>query len=206
MIPKTTSRLWMFAALLLLTNCASITTGTKQEMEIASEPSNAACVVEQDGKVLASIMRTPKTVAIGKSWSDLFITCAKEGYLTDITRVTTEFQGATLGNALIGGGIGLMIDASNGTMRKYPDAYIAYLIPERFDSLASANQFFDGLIQRVTERHNEKYAYLTSQCKNADDHKSNCDQRIREVNSILAKEKERIESARRRSLNALTQS
>ncbi len=55
-----------------------------------------------------------------KSKNDLVVTCSKPGYETASITQSPKFVGTTFGNILLGGGIGVIVDASTGANYEYP--------------------------------------------------------------------------------------
>jgi len=51
----------------------------------------------------------------------LNVSCSKPGYSDGSTQVTGRVEGTTAGNILLGGVIGLGVDAASGALYKYPD-------------------------------------------------------------------------------------
>ena len=49
------------------------------------------------------------------------MTCAKEGYQTATVSHAPSFGGATFGNIIAGGVIGVVVDAASGANYSYPD-------------------------------------------------------------------------------------
>ncbi len=70
------------------------------------------------------------------------IVCDKEKYKTATLEVAETFQGATLGNILIGGGVGIIVDAVSGAAQKYPDEVILWMEPEQWRSEEEKIQWF----------------------------------------------------------------
>lgn len=58
---------------------------------------------------------------LDKSKNDLSVTCAKDGYQTATTVHAPSFGGATFGNIIAGGVIGVVVDAASGANYSYPD-------------------------------------------------------------------------------------
>lgn len=96
------------------TACATVTRGTKEAFTVESEPAGA--------KVTSTLLEvscdaTPCTFKIPRK-SEFDITIAKPGYKTVNTRVTNQVAGAgaagMAGNVLVGGIIGIGVDAVSG--------------------------------------------------------------------------------------------
>jgi hypothetical protein len=136
--------------------CATIVEGTDQPVTVVTEPSGAVCHLQREGKTVGVVNPTPGTVEIDKSISDITVSCEKEGQLPASGILSSEFQGMTLGNAIIGGVIGVGIDAASGAMNQYPSNIVLHLPPQAFSSAAERDAYFDG---RIAEIEND---YLTA--------------------------------------------
>lgn len=129
---KNFSRTSRFAALALsgclllnLTGCATILNGTSQTVEVRSAPHGARVVV--DGRdvgatpLKADLKRgVPHTVQI-----------SKDGYLDETVVTTTRGNGTIALNAVLGGGVGAVIDLASGAATHVtPDAVAVDLVEE----------------------------------------------------------------------------
>jgi PEGA domain len=104
---------------ILLSGCATIMTGTTQKVPVNSNPSGA--VAKVDGGMVAV---TPTIFNLERK-TDHTIEISKEGYRVATVILRHTLSGATAGNILIGGVIGLAVDGCSGAMFK--------LVPERVD-------------------------------------------------------------------------
>lgn len=105
-------------ALLLLPACASMTTGTTQNIAVETSPPAAQCDLSNDkGKWF--LKETPGSVTINRSASALVVSCDK-GELTGTTSAESTTQGSAFGNILLGGIIGASVDMSTGAAYGYP--------------------------------------------------------------------------------------
>jgi hypothetical protein len=75
--------------------------------------------VDRDGQRV-SALSTPGNFSVSKSRRDLTVSCSKEGYSPAVAQVESGFTGSTLGNILLGGGVGLIVDAASGANNRYP--------------------------------------------------------------------------------------
>ncbi|MEO0509191.1 MAG: PEGA domain-containing protein [Verrucomicrobiota bacterium] len=123
------------ALVLFGSGCASVTRGTMDALEVNSEPAGAHVEVERKKKPLAKkelkenvlaeesdefgplVGKTPAVFTLKRS-GDYKVTISKEGYETATVDVTHKIAGAgaagMAGNALVGGVIGVAVDASSG--------------------------------------------------------------------------------------------
>ena len=136
----------LFGAITLGTSaCATLTTGSSQSVTINTEPSGAICTLSRGGSPIAIVNPTPGTVAVSKSMKNIFILCKKDGFQDSPGILEARFQGMTIGNVILGGVIGLAIDAGSGAMAKYDPMLSIILIPQEFRSLAERDTFFDKM-------------------------------------------------------------
>ncbi len=105
--------------LLGLGACASIVEGTSQTININTNPTAASCTFQRDGRVLGVVSPTPGSIRVDKNSNDIRVDCKKPGYQDVNYYVKSEFAGATLGNLLLGGVVGVVVDAGTGANRKY---------------------------------------------------------------------------------------
>jgi len=114
----------LFAALLLgitlsATSCATILTGTKDKITFNTTPEGAKVMHKGVEKCI-----TPCTAEIPRSLSKQMVTFEKEGFNSKEMKLTKSFNPVSLVNILLGGVIGVGIDAATGSLTKYsPKAY-----------------------------------------------------------------------------------
>ena len=113
-----------------LSGCASIVKGTTQKITIKTNPPGATCRVEQNNNTIATISPTPDIINVPKSKHDLTLTCNKPSYRTAVHVIPSDVEAMTMGNILLGGVIGLAIDAGTGAMNKY-DANVTITLTRR---------------------------------------------------------------------------
>lgn len=101
--------------LLLLSACASMTSGSTQTINIATTPlSGASCVVSNDRNSLSAT--TPAALTVQRSKHALNVTCVSGEY-RGATSVTPDLKNA----ALFGGALGMSYDMGTGAAYDYPD-------------------------------------------------------------------------------------
>lgn len=110
--------------------CSTIVEGTSQDITLATVPSEAACSVQKNGVVIATVNKTPGRVTVEKSSTDLAVVCNKEGYKETRGMLDSDLAAATFGNVIAGGLVGVVIDASTGANRKYDSSITVTLVPE----------------------------------------------------------------------------
>ncbi|MFZ6849916.1 hypothetical protein [Undibacterium sp. RuRC25W] len=66
-------------------------------------------------------MTTPGSVLIHRSSSNLSVICKKDGNDPASATVISRVAGSMFGNILLGGGVGAIVDHSNGSAYNYPE-------------------------------------------------------------------------------------
>ena len=123
------SRIASLSLLLLATACASITQGTTQSVGISTDPPGATCTISRGGQQLASVARTPGTVTVSKSSRALDVRCTRADHNPALISVPSSTAAMTAGNLLVGGVVGLAVDAGTGAMNYYPANVAVTLTP-----------------------------------------------------------------------------
>jgi hypothetical protein len=148
----------------LLPACATVTSGTTQAISVMSDPPGAACLLRREGALVGVMHPTPGTVTIGKSTRDLAVSCTRAGSLATARSVPAEFQAMTAGNILLGGVIGLAVDAASGAMSKYPETIHLVLAPDSFPSAAERDAYFGQRIAEARQMYEGRIATSRSTC------------------------------------------
>lgn len=110
--------------------CATITTGTSQNISVLTDPPGASCTLTRDGGVVGVVNPTPGSVTVSKSARDIALRCTRPGSQPGVATATPQLQAMTAGNILIGGLIGFGIDAASGALTYYPSDVRVSLEPE----------------------------------------------------------------------------
>ena len=112
-------------SLLLLTSCASILNGSKQEVSIRTEPSVPAnCKI--DGSDFNAEIEAPAKVTIQKSYYPTNITCSANGQ-TGSVKVLSDVSNWGYGGAVAGLGVGSGVDTYTGAAYEYPSEIVVKL-------------------------------------------------------------------------------
>jgi hypothetical protein len=98
------------ALTLLFSSCATIISGSKQNVKFASNPSSASIFIDE-----VEVGKTPFEIKLARK-SEHSVMIKLDGYQTFQTNLTKEFNAWYLGNILIGGLIGLIIDPITGAI------------------------------------------------------------------------------------------
>ena len=110
--------LTMCAAAISLGGCATIVTGTSQNVTVTSSPTGAKCDVAREGGQIQT-GTTPMTFSVSKSRHDLTITCMNDVGGKGNATSKSGAEPWIFGNLLFGGIPGLVIDLVSGGIVKY---------------------------------------------------------------------------------------
>lgn len=110
--------------------CATITRGTTDQVQILSEPAGAEVRTS-----LNQTCTTPCTLQFNRK-DEFTVTASKPGYHSAEMPVTTRIAGGGAagfaGNVLIGGVVGMGVDAASGaTLEHYPNPVMLNMVPLR---------------------------------------------------------------------------
>lgn len=111
-------------AFLGLAGCATVINGSTQDVTVRSEPIGAACQVLQHGYPIGNVTRTPGMVKVTRGGGDLEVDCRWADGRTGRSIISGHMATATMGNAVLGGLIGLEIDEATGDGTAYADPLI----------------------------------------------------------------------------------
>ncbi len=127
-------KLLVIAVALSLGGCATVTRGTTNKITFESEPEGA--YVETN--IGQTCPETPCVLEFSRK-AEFTATFSKQGYHDKSIAVQTRIAGAGVagiaGNVLIGGIVGVGVDAASGaTLEHYPNPVRAELVPARVKS------------------------------------------------------------------------
>lgn len=109
---------------LLFTGCASILNDSVHSMKVEAKTSDGQLVVGADCKLTNNYgsvsMKSGDTVQVRRSGEDLDINCIHLQNPDANAKAISRVNGGMLGNIIIGGGIGAIIDHNKGTAYTYP--------------------------------------------------------------------------------------
>ena len=182
------------AVALASTACATIANGTSQDLDVETQPDAAACKIDRQGATIGMVNPTPGKTSIPRHKDNILVSCTLDGYEASNEVLASNFSGVTFGNLLLGGLVGVVIDASSGANNKYPEKITVILTPASFPSEAARDLYFDGVKSRLSTTTETEVKRLDASCS------SNMRELCRtEAKQILeARDKALIELDRRR--------
>jgi hypothetical protein len=106
--------------------CATIVKGTKQKVAV-NTPGVQGAMCELSSPVIGrQTVQTPGTVVLKKSRHNVTVKCTAQCYGEGVAVLASTTEIMTAGNILVGGVVGLGVDAATGAMNKYePSVEIA---------------------------------------------------------------------------------
>ena len=155
--------------------CATVTSGSSQTLTIETDPPAAACTLTRADQLIGVVNPTPGSISIEKSKKDISVTCKKDGYRDETAMLGSKFAGATLGNILLGGLIGIGVDAMSGATSKYPTSLSIQLMPNSFASVAERDEYFDKLKDHLTQQAASKRDQINKSCT------SQCESKLKQL-------------------------
>lgn len=106
----------------LLSGCASVIKGSTQSINISTPPTTGAICNLSSAQGNWQVM-SPGAVSVDKSKEDIQIRCAKPGWQEAALTIPSNFEGWTVGNILLGGVVGIGVDAATGAINEYPHTF-----------------------------------------------------------------------------------
>jgi hypothetical protein len=103
----------------ILAACATITKGTTQVVAVNTPGvAGASCTLTSPAIGTLTVV-TPDTISLPNASDNISVRCSKECYQDGAGVISSNMEGMTAGNIILGGVIGLGVDAVSGAMNKY---------------------------------------------------------------------------------------
>lgn len=113
--------------LALVSGCATVTTGTTQSVTVdtvnadgTSVPGYTCRIVNGKGSWTVT---TPGSTTLNKAYGDATVNCDKAGQPSASAVVQSQTKAYTFGNVILGGLVGVGVDAMSGATWAYPDLW-----------------------------------------------------------------------------------
>jgi len=119
--PVALPRLVALLGIAVLPACATIVSSPSQDVAVLTEPPGAACTLARNGAPVGAVLATPGTVRIGRSARETTVACTRDGHQPAQAALPPGFNPWFLGNILLGGIVGIVVDVSTGAVNRYPD-------------------------------------------------------------------------------------
>jgi hypothetical protein len=116
-------------AAISLSACASITKGTSQSIAINTAPVQGAnCTLQNQAGNWTVV--SPGSVVVPRTKHDINVKCEKSGFQAGMGVLKSGTQLMSAGNLILGGVVGLAVDASTGAMNDYPEQITVTMTPD----------------------------------------------------------------------------
>ena len=115
------------ASATMFSGCATIMSGTKQDISITSYPEGAK--VKINGADVCGA--TPCKVSLDRKKENAVITVEKDGYQPTTRALTSDMNSWLIGNVLGLGVFGSTTDAMNGSMYKYESGAVHFELKQK---------------------------------------------------------------------------
>jgi hypothetical protein len=110
---------------ILIGGCATITRGSMQSVSINTPNVVGAVCTLSSPSIGNKTITAPNTISIEKASYNIDVHCKKECYEDGVGVIATSVEVMTAGNILVGGVVGVGVDALSGAINKYePEATI----------------------------------------------------------------------------------
>lgn len=129
--------------------CATVMGGTTQEVFIETDPPGAECRFDRLGANVGVVKPTPGRVNVSRSKDAIVVSCTLDRYEQANDVLSSKFTGATVGNILLGGIVGIVVDAASGANNKYPERVTVVMTPTAFSNTAARDVHFDAVKKRI---------------------------------------------------------
>jgi hypothetical protein len=192
-------RILALLCLVMTSACATITTGTSQPITVTSEPAQAVCQMQRDGALVGAISATPGTVTVSRSSRNMSVRCERPGYQPGFTNIPAGFQAMTLGNILVGGIIGIAVDAASGAIGEYPGS--VHVTLPLAQAVAGGDNAYDVRRRDVSFQADERIAAVRAACTDrptAGGAPASCELAVNSINSQRESELRLLQEQRAR--------
>ena len=112
-----------------VSGCATITKGTSQSLAVNTPGATGATCVLSSSAIGTITVVTPATLTLEKSQEAITVRCQKECYQDGAGIIASNTEAMTAGNVILGGPIGLGVDAISGAMNKYNSQTDVVMVP-----------------------------------------------------------------------------
>ena len=156
-------------ASVFLSGCASIVSDNDWNTYLQTDPEKARC--QLNGRDFNRTVDTPSNITLPSSAAPLTVTCQADGYKQETQTLDTSIDGWIFGNVLIGGLIGVAVDAVRDAGEKYPPQMTVVLEPNSFPTAEVRDAWYERR-RRLLESTNGNAVPASQQCTDTD--KSGC--------------------------------
>ena len=134
-----------------LSGCASILSGTSQQVMVNTNPGGARCGIYKESERVATIDSTPGSATVQRTKHDIWLACVKPGYQAATYRNHSGIANTSFGNLIAGGLIGVAVDSATGADNRYETPVNVSMVPLQPGDrqMIDLPQRFDGTFPAV---------------------------------------------------------
>ena len=129
MAPKRWQLLVGGIAVFAVAGCATITKGTSQSIAVVTPAAPGATCTLSSPAMSSMTLVTPGTVSVEKSKENINVACKKACFSDGAGVIVSGTEAMAAGNIIVGGPIGLGIDAASGALNKYAAETQVHMAP-----------------------------------------------------------------------------
>jgi hypothetical protein len=114
---------------LVFAGCSTVVKGTEQQVSV-NTPGVPGAVCQLTSPAIGTrTVQTPGNIVLPKSRHNVAVTCRAQCYGDGVSTLASHTEVMTAGNILLGGVIGLGVDAASGAMNKYDPGVEVMMTP-----------------------------------------------------------------------------
>ena len=103
----------------IVAGCATITKGTEQAVIVTTPGVTGAQCTLNSSVIGTRVVSTPASITLPKSVEQISVRCRKECYQDGTGVIASNVEVMTAGNLIVGGVVGIGVDAMSGAMNSY---------------------------------------------------------------------------------------
>ncbi len=177
----------------ILANCASVVSDDDTMTSIETVPKVASC--ELNGNDFVQVVDTPTSLELPAKAAPITLTCSADGYLPTTEDMDTAADGWILGNILLGGVVGIAIDAARGAGQKYPPRVTVVLEPSEFEDLAARDAWYDNRRDMLMKKWDTAMLTVRDECNRVEGGKD-CPAEMEKAEAARQVELDKLEARR----------
>ena len=177
----------------ILANCASVVSDNDSNTYIETVPEAARC--ELHGQDFVRVVNTPTSLQLPAKAAPVVLSCSADGYRTTTADMDTSMDGWILGNILLGGIVGIAIDAARGAGQKYPPKVTVVLEPSEFENLAARDAWYDNRRDMLMKKWETAMLTVRTECNRIEGGKD-CPAEMEKVEAARQVELDKLEARR----------
>ena len=146
-----------------------------------TEPAGAVCELRRDGAVISVVNPSPGTVYVEKIVRDIGVNCTAPGHHPGAAVISAQFQPMAVGNLLIGGLVGLVVDSASGAIAEYPGVVQMQLTPTRGTQQAMLQDHYLRRAAEIARRNEQDISAIRPTCRAGE--RALCNSQVAEIRS-----------------------